>query len=313
MRRVQNCLVVACALVASTSAADPAPVASACTTLNRCVTVLATGQAPFGIATDGARVYWADRARNAIVMAPTSGSASTVVVDGQPSPTLDGLVGSRIVWHTPTEIRQVSWTGGTVERFREGTIGAVSVRDPWIAWTEDEHGLRVCWAKSADGADTSNPLLTVNAQSAFIGFHGVGIVFDPSSSPSAVNGYVTSSSRMVSHFPLVSSMDLRGVFALAVDTSFLYVRVGHDILRLSKVDFTPTVLANQQDTSGKLVLDGTTLYWTNPTTGTVSSMSNYGGSLATLASGKPGAMDLAVDANNVYFTTSNAIVRVTPK
>lgn len=303
------CVLVVASTLLSTPPASATP--PACTTLDRCVTTLALGQSPAGVATDGTRVYWADRARNAIVSAPVSGGASTVLLDGQASPTLDGINAEDIFWHTPGALQRASKNNGAAVTLQTGTIIAATVSEQWIAWVGRRPGGGVFWAPTNTTQGRWRPQMV----------HGDGdewgapraLAIDGTSLYSASTEGVARFVDGAGYRELAGGDPIRASFALAADASFIFIRAQHSLFKVSTTDGSTTCLANQQDDSGKAILDGATLYWTNPTTGTVNSTSKYGGAITTLVTGKIGAMDLAVDATSIYFTTPSAIVRVTPK
>ena len=78
----------------------------------------------------------------------------------------------------------------------------------------------------------------------------------------------------------------------------------------------PTPLASGQNTPYDIAVDGTSVYWTDPGSGTVMKVPLGGGSPTTLASGLPGPGRIAVDGTSVYWTDGSPpslIMKLTPK
>lgn len=90
---------------------------------------------------------------------------------------------------------------------------------------------------------------------------------------------------------------------------------GHDCLGGGCVSGAcqPTLLSTAGGTVANgarpqnMVLDSTTVYWTDFLGGTVMSVPKVGGVASTLASGVPYPIDIAVDATTVYFTDANGL------
>ena len=68
---------------------------------------------------------------------------------------------------------------------------------------------------------------------------------------------------------------------------------------------TPTVLASSQARPLRIVVDDSTVYWTNNFAGSIARVPVAGGQVVTLASGENYARDLAVSSTDVYFTTND--------
>ncbi len=74
-----------------------------------------------------------------------------------------------------------------------------------------------------------------------------------------------------------------------------------------------TLLANQQDNGGRIVIAGDDVYWTNPQSGVVRKASVFGGGIDTVAVGQTHAVFIAADADSVYWATDAAVMRATPR
>jgi hypothetical protein len=95
--------------------------------------------------------------------------------------------------------------------------------------------------------------------------------------------------------------------SIAVDATNVYFVSGSDIMKLPIAGGTPSVLASASEAPADIALDATTasVYWTEPTAGTVMGVPIAGGSPKTICSPLGGPDDIVARSGVLYWTNSN--------
>jgi len=277
----------------------------ACTAWTRCVHTLAVRQSPAGLAIDGTRVYWADHATRTIVSEPKCGGSLMVIASNEPGAIVDGVTVTDVYWHTSGRLARASLGGGGVNTVAGDEVRAVIVRPPEVLWRGwgwtpvAGEFLDVGWHRLSNPLAVT-PWTQLEPVPSLIALGTNGAMFGVSS-----DGIVRASGVVLA--------SLQGVFAIAADDRYVFVRAGHNVLR-ARADGSDEalVIANQQDASGGLFADGQRVYWTNPEMGVVCSYPRDGGYISAIAFAEaPRA--IVTDADSVYFTTAHTIEKLTPK
>lgn len=97
----------------------------------------------------------------------------------------------------------------------------------------------------------------------------------------------------------------------ALDDDAVYWSQGNTLLRRAKGGGDPSVVTTTPSGPQRLAVDGTHVYWTEPSTGSVGRAPKMGGPAEIVAAGEAKPFGLALDADAVYWTTitGNAIRR----
>ncbi len=103
--------------------------------------------------------------------------------------------------------------------------------------------------------------------------------------------------------PIVAS-DTGGISALVTDGTNLYFIAGNSVMKVLSAGGAPVPLASGQTNPHALATDGSNVYWTDYSAGTVMKVDVSGnGTPVTLATGQYYANAIAVAAGSVYWTT----------
>lgn len=281
--------------------AATAPASADCTAWTPCVIVVEPASAR-GLAIDAANVYWADQAGRIFAKTLSGGAPRQLASDQGAS--VDGVSQGFIYWHTGDAIRKVSVHGG-------------GVTDVVTSFTTQQMlfncpNANVCAVGSAGSGYELYSFgygpLPIPLLSAFrtppIAWSGIARAPDGTTYRwgNGVSSLTSTNEVVLTNTP---------VFACAASTS-VFCRHAHDIINVV-AGAAPITLATQQDDDGSIAVDGATLYWTNPRTGSVRKMSVHGGAITTIASGQTTVRNVIIDATSLYWASASAIVRATPK
>jgi len=240
-------------------------------TLGGNAVVLASDQpAPYGIATDGTNVYWANRNDASIMKVAIGGGQPIEIASDVPTPLGVAVDASFVYWSQ----RDDSTMNSTIRRVvKAGSLDPIPELVPLGA---------------------ASPLgIALDATSIFWADRFGSIQRAP------ING--GSPTELAS--PMQSDP-----YLIAIDGVNVYW-TDHDgaaVMQVSKAGGVPIPLGSPHQNPTGIAVDGTHVYWADESAGTVRRASIGGGDAQqTLATGQAGAFGVAVDATHVYWTTQN--------
>jgi hypothetical protein len=304
-------------------------------TAGRCVETLATTINAVSLATDGSYVYWSSTTPfksceapcASIQRVPVGGGTPTTLAVADPTTIAAGPIADAtdLVWMTDdTTIWKLPFAGGTPTQlatqsapplaFAAGVVvhvAGTTVTDQRLDATPTDGGASTTfatvqqwswpWAIATDG---TTAFYAVNGEAS-----PIQALFSSAIAPDAGQTLMGFSSDFASE--------------LEVDPTFLYIVTYDAIERVQRDGKYRTVLAELTGSmSGtlhtvSLALDDHALYFNDPGAMQIKRVAIAGGPVTVLAGSgvpdSPGGRAIAVDAKSVYWTTGNAIMKITPK
>ena len=310
------------------------------------VVALATGQAtPTAITADSTSVYWVNSGNGTVMKVLASGGTPVTIASEQYNPTAIAVDGANVYWtnagtgdctaaaaSTPSvcpgsAVMMAPLSGGQAVMLAPASVPVAIAVDGanvyWAGGAGDAGGLVVKVPLDGTAATT-----LASGQS---GIHGVAV--------NATYVYWTNDTEAgsVMEAPvaggytgtLPSTQDYPGAIQATSASVYWLDAIGRSgaagltLMTVSVRGGTPTPLAvsapGYYSSPSALVLDATTAYWTAPgdsyegASGYVMSIPLAGGAISTLASGDTSGGGIAVDATSVYWTSANAVMKLTPK
>ena len=277
--------------------------------------VLASGlDTPHGLVIDDANAYWAvgwggdgDQGDGAIMEVSLAGGDPVMLASGLNSPEALTLDATNVYWsgYGTFQIMGVPKGGGPA--FQVATAPswpwAIGIDDTTIYWTQPFAG---------------------NIQSVPIGGGPVTTVAKSMGDPwdlAVAGSYVFySASSSIGRAPKLGGQQWILTYdnasgALAVDATNVYfsasqgmvpmglgVEPGVTLEAAAIEGATPVILVSLQNEPGGLTSDGTNLYWTDGSNGTIMAVPVTGGAPVLIAAGQSSPGDIANDCANVYWT-----------
>lgn len=290
----------------------------ACVTLADDQQVEAVG-IPFGIATDGTNVYWANRGgEGAIMKVPVGGGTPTTLASSQMVPQGIAVDHSDVYWANLDAVWKIPIEGGEPFKLADTSL----LRDDFGDFAVAIDTTRVYWhaITSIVAVEMAGGTPTILADNQDPAPHGVAI------DDTAV--YWAADFQGIMKTPLDGALSGNStveiaseslyVTSLAVDDQNVYwVANGSldakrsKIQKASKNGGSVVTLASEQDGGSRAIAaDETTVYWT--TDHAIMSVPIDGGPVATLAPSEYTPRDIAVDDKNIYWTSDDK-VRKRPK
>jgi hypothetical protein len=297
------------------------PSAPPCTTGR---VVLASQQAPGGLALDGTYIYWI----NGPDMVYDNGSVMRVDVCGEHPSELVATT-QNAAWFIAASGTSVFWTerDGEVAESIDGGARSVYAPNQEAPYAIVIANGRVYWSSlgnAIEGSIQSCPMTGCDGSptvyTATQG--GSGIAVDDTNvywTQPGPTGRVLMCPITGCAAPVVLTPALGDPGSITVSGGMLYWMdtIERTILSCVIADCASTVMTLTTTThvldNSRLTTDGVSLYWTNVDEGTVTKMSTTGGATTLLATNLWAPGDVVVDATSVYWSGSGSIVKLTPK
>jgi hypothetical protein len=256
-------------------------------------TVLACNRlVPSGIAVDGCNVYWADHAAGAVLSVPIGGGAVRTLASGLALPTVGATDGAWVYWTDGTlgTVNRVPVTGGAVVTLATGHVGAQYLAiDATNVYWGDNYANGGLYAAPLAGSSSARYLAAYGYFVMQVAVDGPNVLFQsegvlasvpidggkpvrvstPSSDALAVYGgeaYWVEPAGVVSDVWPGGTPTVLGAVGttddIAVDAMGVYGTGNGVVYRLAP-DGTVHTLATHQDLPGPIVVDATSVYWTD--------------------------------------------------
>ncbi len=254
-----------------------------------------------GTAVDSSFVYWADRSvAGAIDRAPIAGGTpQTYYADNVA--TVLASDATHLVWlHLNTQIDSRLLSGGAVSVLANASgILALTVDSGFVYYGTSAGVVARVPVDGSSGATTitsvSSPQsIAADATNVYVVNVAGDVVYAPVSATNAIASTLAAGA---------------GALALALDANNVYwIASSGDIVSHAKTSSSSTTLAKKQTlaTSSNLVTDGSALFW-GGTDGAIRELAVGGGAPFVLATNQNQIVSVAVDATNVYWTSTDHV------
>ncbi len=285
------------------------PSTAACIS-NRCIVTLASGGSqPWGLAVDGANVYWADRGLGSgqILKVPIQGGPTTVLADNQSSYPV-AIDNDSVYWDTvESGVMKVSKLGGAPIALSDtswpGEFGFGIVVDATSVYWTDSYGSGFVKRVARDGGAVTT-LASGLVQPAMLAVDSTNVYF------TAYDGSLTKTDLDgASSLQLASGPE--DAIGIAVDAANVYWTNPGAVMQVSRDGGTPIMLASD-DEPASVAVDATSVYWVGSAFA-VKKVPIGGGPQTSFPAGR--GATIVVDDASVYCTDSDnrTIMKATPK
>jgi hypothetical protein len=266
----------------------------------RCAVVVATtASAGESIALDVARVYWNE----------SSGALNQVLKTGQALDTLStdvttpsiALDGTYVYWSNGTDIDFITIGGGTTNIEPLSLYATEIVADSSAVYVAHSDGI----VRFPAGGGTATAIVASEPSPRSLAVQGTTLFW--------ANGAYELRSANVDGTNLATLTTMTSAIGpVASDGTSVYFAWSSDLVMLPvSTSGPPLLLANGLINVTRIVTDGAYVYWLDGQT--ISKVPCGGGPKTVLYTTSGNAADLAVDASSIYWTSSSAVMKLTPK